>query len=129
MYGFSVHLNMSFDNAVDQVVDALKDEGFGVLTDIDVKKVFKEKLDIETMPYRILGVCNPHQAHRALEVEPHIGLLLPCNVVVRQENDNGIEVVFMDPDVVLQLTDNPSISEIAKEVKSHLQSVSRKLTE
>ena len=123
MYGFSITLNTAFDKAINDVTEALKKEGFGILTDIDVKATLKTKLNIDRRPYRILGACNPPLAHRAIEAEPDIGLLLPCNVVVREEENGEIWVGFMDPDAVLKLVDHPDIHALGKEVKTSLERV------
>ena len=123
-YGFQCTLpQQDFDQAVGRVTDALKTEGFGILTDIDVQATMKAKLDIDGLPYRILGACNPPLAHRALVAEPDIGLLLPCNVVVREKADGSLVVGFMDPVAVMQMTSNAVIAAVAQEVRERLKRV------
>ncbi len=122
-YGFGKKAVLDFDSVLEQVVRALQSEGFGVLTDIDVAATMKKKLNAEMPPYRILGACNPPLAHRALQAEPSIGLLLPCNVVVRQDEEGSVHVEFMDPAAVLDLVNKPEISLLAIEVRQRLERV------
>lgn len=123
-YGFHCVLpKQDFASALARVTEALKVEGFGILTEIDVQATMKAKLGINGRPYRILGACNPPLAHRALSAEPNIGLLLPCNVVVREAVGGGIVVDFMDPVAVMQVTCNPEVLAVAQEVRVRLERV------
>ena len=123
MYGFSVALSGNFDDIVDRVTAELKEEGFGVLTEIDVQATLKEKLGVDKQPYKILGACNPPLANKALDTDPDIGLLLPCNVVVREGGAGSVTVAFMDPQAVLKLVDREEIAALAGEVRSRLERV------
>ena len=122
-YGFGKTVDLDFDSALKKVTDELGKEGFGVLTEIDVQATLKKKLNEDMRPYRILGACNPPFAHRALTAEPEIGLLLPCNVVVRQDDSGKVRVEFMDPNAVLNLVDRPEVHALAGEVRQRLQRV------
>ena len=120
---FTVSSKTDYPATIERVTEALKAEGFGVLTTIDVAATLKAKLGVDTRPYIILGACNPQLAHQALQAEPDIGALLPCNVVVREEPDGTVGVVFMDPEAVLGLVDNPQVAPLAGEVRKKLQRV------
>jgi uncharacterized protein (DUF302 family) len=123
MYHFSVTVHGDFQEVVERAKSALADHGFGVLTEIDVAATLKAKLDVDRAPYLILGACNPPYAHQALEADPAIGVLLPCNVVVRQLEGDGVMVDFMDPEAVLDLVKQPSIDRVAGEVRTRLEMV------
>ena len=122
-YHFSKTVDLPFDQAVTRVTEALKKEGFGVLTDIDVSATMKAKLGEAFRPYRILGACNPQLAHRALRAEDKIGTMLPCNVIVQQHHGGGVEVSAVDPVASMQAIDNPALAEVAQEVQARLKRV------
>jgi uncharacterized protein (DUF302 family) len=127
MYSFATKLQGEMAQIEQRVIAALKEEGFGVLTEIDIQATLKKKLGVEKKPYKILGACNPPLANQVLEVEPDIGLLLPCNVVVREDDDGTIKVAFMDPESVLNLVGKDDIAAAAKDVKARLQRVRQSL--
>ena len=123
MYGFSINLNENFEEVIIRVTEALKEQGFGILTEIDVKETLKVKIDVDRLPYTILGACNPQLAHQALEVDSDIGLLLPCNVIVRQEWDGSTTAVFMEPAAILGLVEKPGIEALSAMVRDKLERV------
>ena len=123
MYGFHVTVSGGFDEVIQKATEALQTEGFGVLTTIDVKATLKAKIDVDRLPYTILGACNPTLANQAINAEPDIGLLLPCNVVVREEEDGSITVAFMDPKAVLGLVEGDDVAPLALEVRGRLERV------
>ena len=123
MYGFSVSLKGDMQSIREQVTAELQKEGFGVLTEIDVAATLKKKIDVERRPYLILGACNPQLANQAINADPDIGLLLPCNVVLREEEDASITVSFMDPAAVLSLVEQAGVEELAAEVRARLERV------
>ncbi|MGH6735714.1 MAG: DUF302 domain-containing protein [Methyloceanibacter sp.] len=126
-YHFSKNLDVPFDRAIAQVTEALKAEGFGVLTDIDVAATMKAKLGADFRPYRILGACNPQLAYRALQVEDKIGTMLPCNVIVQEHGGGRVEVSAVDPVASMQAIDNPALAELASEVRAKLKRVVERL--
>lgn len=126
-YYFSNTVEMSFEKAISRVIEELKREGFGILTEIDVKETLKRKLDVDFPEYTILGACNPSFAYRALQAEPKIGLMLPCNVIVRQLNDGKIEVAAVDPLASMQSINNKELETIAGEIQLKLKKVIEQL--
>lgn len=122
-FGFGKSVDIPFDDAIDKVTGELEKEGFGVLSDIDVAAKMKAKLDKDMPRYRILGACNPALAYQAISAVEDIGLLLPCNVLVREDADAKVWVDFMDPESVLSLVDDPGVAPLASEVKGRLQRV------
>ena len=121
-YGFSKKVDMTYEEAVEKVTEELKKEGFGVLTTIDVKDTLKKKINIDFKKYIILGACNPPLAHKALQSEEQLGLLLPCNVIVYEKNSNTM-VSFFDPMIMTHLIDNDKLKTVAEEVQSKMKRV------
>ncbi len=120
-YYFAKTTGLGFDEAIERVTDVLKEEGFGILTEIDVQATFKKKLDVDVPPYRILGACNPHFAYQALQAEDLIGTMLPCNVIVRDAGQGQVEIAAVDPIASMQAVENEQLAGIAQEVRSRLQ--------
>ena len=120
MYGFTAVVTGSFDEVQVKVTEALMAEGFGILSEIDVQATLKKKLDIDKRPYKILGACNPGLANQAIDAEPDVGLLLPCNVVIREDESGAIVVGFMDPATILGLADNAVLTELGAQVREKM---------
>jgi uncharacterized protein (DUF302 family) len=126
-YSFNKKMSGSFEDAVNRVTDALKKEGFGVLTEIDVQKTLKKKLDVDFRKYKILGACNPNYAYQALQLERRIGTMLPCNVIVQETDQGDIEVAAIDPMASMQAVDNPDLGGVAIQVQAKLKQVVQSL--
>ena len=125
--GMTVYLQTDYETALNTVTEALKAEGFGVLTEIDVKATLKKKIDVDFRPYKILGACNPPLAHKALTAAPEVGMLLPCNVTVSQEADGQILVNIINPYMMMGVVNAPALTEIAQEAKERLDRVTKSL--
>lgn len=122
-YFYSKTLDVPMDEAIERVTAELKEDGFGILTEIDVKETFRKKLDVDFRPYKILGACNPNFAHQALQAEEHIGLMLPCNVIVQDKGDGRTEVAAVDPMASMQAVENDQLGGIATQVRDRLKAV------
>lgn len=122
-YYYSKKVRLGFDEAVSRVTQALKEEGFGILTEIDVKSTLKKKLDVDFRNYRILGACNPPFAYKALQAEDKVGTMLPCNVIVQESIDGGVEVAAIDPIASMKAIENPKLREIAETIGQKLKSI------
>lgn len=122
-YHFSKMLNLPFDEAISRVTEELKKEGFGILTEIDVKETLKKKLDVEFRNYKILGACNPSFAYQALQMEDKIGTMMPCSVVVQEHAEGQVEASAVDPAASMQAVDNPKLREMAEEMRAKLRKV------
>jgi uncharacterized protein (DUF302 family) len=126
-YGFSVETNRDFDHTVNDVIAALKKEGFGIIVDIDMQALFKKKIGVDEPRYRILGACDPMMAHQALRADPDIGLLLPCNVVVREDSEGHVTVSFMAPEAVLGLVNKDAVTKLGMLLRQRLEHVANSL--
>lgn len=122
-YYFEKTVDLPFDKAIERVTEELKKEGFGILTEIDMSATLKKKLDVDMRQYKILGACNPPFAHKALQAEPHIGVYLPCNVIVQDVGGGKTEVAAVDPLVAMSRVENPALQPVAKEVQAKLMKV------
>jgi len=122
-YYFNTVLDSSFDDAIARVTDELKKEGFGILSEIDVQSALKKKLDVDFKKYTILGACNPHYAYRALQAEEKIGTMLPCNVIVLEQDNGRVEVAAIDPIASMQAISNPDLQDTAQQVRTKLKKV------
>lgn len=122
-YYYSTSVTLSFEKAIEKVTGLLKEEGFGVLTEIDVKATLKKKLDVDFKNYKILGACNPPFAYKALQTEDKIGVMLPCNVIVEEQEDGHVEISAVDPVASMQAVSNPKLAPIASEIRDKLQKV------
>jgi uncharacterized protein (DUF302 family) len=120
-YGFTADAGKNFDHALNLVIQELKNEGFGIITDIDFQAIAKAKLNIDEPRYRILGACNPNFAHQALRVDPDIGLLLPCNVVVREDKEGNVTVAFTAPEALMALVNRREVSTLADEIRRRFE--------
>jgi|TARA_R100000935_G_scaffold17073_1_gene33715 uncharacterized protein (DUF302 family) len=126
-YYFNKTLNEDFDKVIEKVTEELKNEGFGILTEIDVKETLKKKLDVDFKKYKILGACNPPYAHKALEAEDKIGTMLPCNVIVQEIEEGTVEVAAVNPMASMQAVENEQLKEVAEEITNRLEHVIDKL--
>lgn len=122
-YYFNKTLNIPFDAAVERTTEELKKEGFGIMTEIDVKEALKKKLDVDFRRYRILGACNPSFAYKALQIEDKVGAMLPCNVIVQELSDGKVEVAAIDPVASMQAIENPQLKAVAEQVREKLKKV------
>ncbi len=126
-YAFSKTVDLGYEEALEKVTEELKKEGFGILTEIDVKETLKKKLDVDFKPYKILGACNPPFAYKALQAEEQIGLMLPCNVIVYVNDEGKTVVAAIDPIASMQAVDNPALGEVAETIRGKLKSVIERL--